>query len=73
MQKRTQISDVLNYMTKHKKGITSLEAIQMFGATRLSGIIWCLRQDGHNIETETKEVKNRYGGVSRVACYKLMD
>lgn len=73
MERRTQIGDVKKYLENHKNGITSLDAIRLFGATRLSGIIWTLRKDGMNIITENKDVKNRYGGVSRVACYKLVE
>lgn len=73
MEKKTQINDVKKYLETHKKGLTSLEAIDLFGATRLSGIIFVLRKSGMNITTEEKLVSNRYGGLSRVACYKLMD
>lgn len=73
MEKKTQMSEIKKYLETHKKGLTSLEAINMFGATRLSGIIFCLRKNGMNIITEDKLVSNRYGGISRVAVYKLMD
>lgn len=73
MEKKTQTSEIKKYLETHKKGLTSLEAINMFGATRLSGIIFVLRKNGMNIITEDKLVGNRYGGVSRVAVYKLMD
>lgn len=69
--RQTQTNDIKRYIETHKKGITSLEAIEMFGATRLSSIIFCLRKQGMNIVTETKNVKNRYGGTSSIAVYKL--
>lgn len=71
--RKTQKSEILKYMETHKSGITSLQAIEMFGATRLSGIIHDMRKrDGLNIITEIKNVKNRYGGVSSIAVYKLV-
>ena len=35
---------VLTYLRTHKKGITSMQAIEMFKATRLSAIIFELRK-----------------------------
>lgn len=71
MEKVTQTSQVLKHMENHK-GITSMEAFKLYGVTRLSSIIFCLRKT-HNIDSETIEKKNRYGGVSRFSMYKLMD
>ena len=68
---KTQTSEVLKYLENHKKGITSLDAIRLFGATRLSGIIFILRKRGYNIETTYKQVPNRFGGLSTVAVYTL--
>lgn len=74
-EKRTQIGDVKQFIEKHKNGITSKQAIEMFGATRLSDIIFRLKRDPYNmpIVTRYKNVDNRYGGVSRVAVYKIGD
>lgn len=72
-EKRTQKEDIKKYIETHKKGITSIEAINMFGATRLSGIIFDLRKSGMNIVTKMKSVDNRYGGKSQIAVYKLGD
>lgn len=35
---------ILTYLRKHKKGITSLDAINKLGETRLSATIYLLRQ-----------------------------
>ena len=43
MQNKTQTGDVLKYLETHKKGITSKEAFDKFGATRLSSIIYSLK------------------------------
>lgn len=53
--------------------ITSLEAFQKFGATRLSAIIYDLKNTyAMNIASEIVEVKNRYGDTCRVAEYRLI-
>lgn len=71
--KRTQTSDILNYLRSHKNGITSKEAFEKYGATRLSGIIWSLRKQGYNIISEPKVVKSRYGKNTLVSAYKLLE
>lgn len=68
---KSQISDVIAHLRKYKT-ITSYEAIKRFGATRLSGIIYVLKERGFGIETELVEVKNRYGHITRVAVYHLV-
>ncbi len=57
---KTQIESVLDFMLTHT-GITSLQAIKKFGATRLSGIIYTLKEQGHNIKDEWVTVKTRFG------------
>ena len=69
---KTQKSEVLRYLKSHKRGITSLQAIEMFGATRLSDIIFKLRQEGYDIATEQITKKNRYGHAVTFACYRLV-
>ena len=71
MTNKTQTSDILKYLQSHKRGITSIEAINRFGATRLSDIIFRLRKKGYNIITENNLVKNRYGRQVLVSTYKL--
>ena len=74
IKKKTQIDEIKKYLETHKQGITSLEAIERFGATRLSGIIYVLRyKRGMPIITEHKIVTNRFGGISNIAVYKLKD
>ena len=68
---KTQRSEVLRYMETHK-GITSIQAIEKFGATRLSDIIFRLRKDGYDIETEMITAKNRYGHAVTYAKYSLV-
>ena len=69
--KKSQKSEVLKYMQSHR-GITSIQAIEKFGATRLSDIIFRLRQEGYEIETEQITTKNRYGHSTTYAKYSLI-
>lgn len=48
---------VLNHLKEHGK-ITSWEAIELYRATRLSGIIFCLKQQGYVIETSGGQGKS---------------
>lgn len=54
-------------------GISSMEAIKQFGATRLSAIIFNLRKKGYNIETVTCEGTDRFGNKMTFARYYLRD
>lgn len=46
----------------NKQGsITSWEAIKLYGCTRLSAVIYDLRQEGMLIKTDHITKKNRYG------------
>lgn len=73
MEKKTQTSEILKYMKTHKKGITSKEAFEYFGATRLSGLIFEMKRQGYLIKTESVEVKTRYGNKVNVARYSLVN
>lgn len=53
------------------KGITSMEAFQKYGATRLSAIIFDLRKLGYDIETHRCVGKTRYGDTSQYARYLM--
>lgn len=68
---KTQKTEILKYMQTHR-GITSLQAIEKFGATRLSDIIFKLRKEGYEIETEQITKKNRYGHSVTFAKYNLV-
>ena len=70
-KKRTQTSDVLDYLKRYKRGLTPREAEDKFGSMRLASIICNLRNKGYNIETLSECTKNRYGTISTYARYKL--
>ena len=61
---------ILNHLTKYGS-ITSLEAINAYGVTRLSAVIFDLRHAGHPIRTDSIKVPSRYGGAT-VAKYVLV-
>ena len=58
---KTQIESVLDFMLTHT-GITSLQAIHKFGATRLSGIIYRLKHEfNYPIKSKWVTVPTRFG------------
>lgn len=71
MARTTQTSEILHYLKTHK-GITSMQAFEKFGATRLSGIIYNLRAKGHHIISVDKTGTNRYGEHVSFVEYRLI-
>jgi hypothetical protein len=69
--KATQRSEVFTYLTKNGT-ITSLEAFEKFGATRLAAIIFDLRKHGHIIDTIDMSCKTRYDETATYAKYKYV-
>lgn len=61
-------TEVLKHLQENGS-ITSMEAIELFGATRLSAIIFNLRRHGHNIVTVDKVGTDRYGHRVKYANY----
>lgn len=68
-KKESRIVKILKYL-KTFKNITSLEAINMFGETRLSARIYDLKKQGYRFNTETVRVMSR-DGWTYVARYTL--
>ena len=65
---RKQAQRVLDYMDEFG-GITSYEAFQDLGITRLSAVVYDLRHEGINIDSETVHKKNRYGEQTAFSRY----
>lgn len=61
-------TEVLKHLQKHKT-ITSMEAIDLFGATRLSDIIFRLRNKGYDILTKKEDWIDRYGNACQFGRY----
>jgi hypothetical protein len=49
--------------------ITSWEAIEQYGVTRLSAVIYCLKHDGWTFETEKIPFEDRFGDKGHYAKY----
>lgn len=69
----TYESLILDHLKKHGN-ITSMEAIHLFGATRLSAIIYILRHKrGYDIVSRKETVKTKHGRKTPIARYILRD
>lgn len=64
---KTQEEMILDYLKEHGS-ITSMQAFQRLGITRLSARVYDLRDHGHNVVTETVTKNGK-----RYAAYKLYD
>lgn len=74
MRKRTtptQMERVVQHLEDFKT-ITSREAFNDYGISRLSAIIWRLRKRGYVITTHRTYSLNRYGDKVNFATYELM-
>lgn len=56
----SQCNMILNHIISHGS-ITSMEAFELYGITRLSGRIFDLRERGHKIIGVKETGRNRYG------------
>lgn len=66
-REKSQRTQILQYMKTHKS-ITPIEALNLCGCFRLAAVIWRLREDGYDIET------NMVGeGHKKYAEYKLKE
>ena len=70
--KATQCEKILAHMEKHD-GITSMEAIDLYGITRLASRICDLRKSGHRIGRTFETRRNRDGEAVTFARYRLED
>lgn len=58
---------------KENGTITSFEAFNLYGITRLASSICKLRRKGYAITTTMLTNRNRYGAVVNYAMYRLED
>ena len=68
--KASQTQRILTYLKQHHI-INPLKEWTSCGVYRLSDVIYKLRKQGYDIETEEVIVKNKYGEKCRVAQYRL--
>lgn len=62
---------VLQHFTKYKY-ISSKQAFELYGITRLSAVIFDLREEGYNIGSVWRSCTNRYGNNVRYMDYFLI-
>ena len=65
----TQKKRALRYFQTHKRGLTPFDFWVKLGIYRAADVVYKLRKDGHNINTEEITVKNQFGEECRVAYY----
>lgn len=68
----TQKEAVLKHLRTFKS-ITSMEAFHDYGVTRLSAVIFKLRQAGEDISSELVTERNRFGSPVTFARYHLLE
>lgn len=61
---------VLDYITEFGS-ITPIDAFRDLGITRLSAIVFKLKEDGHDIDKVIETGKNRSGNRTRYARYSF--
>lgn len=64
-------NDIILTHLKEHGSITSIEAVNRYGITRLAARISDLKKRGIEILTRETEVKTRYGRTARIAVYTL--
>ena len=65
-----QQAAVLAYIIQHDS-ITSMEAFEHLGVTRLSAVVYNLKKKGYKIKSEPEQVKTRYGATATISRYSL--
>lgn len=63
---------VLEYLQKHKEGMTSLDAFNKFGIMQMPKRIWILKRLGYKINTKTEKGINRFGSPVHYTRYTLV-
>ena len=61
---------VLDYIREFGS-ITPIDAFRDLGITRLSAVVFNLREEGHNIEKVIETGRNRFGNQMRYARYSF--
>lgn len=67
---RGSTKEVLKYLTENEY-LTSMQAWEKWGVTRLAAIIHNLRKAGYDIETVRVETTTRFGETTNYARYYL--
>ena len=67
---RGSSKEILGYLRTHEY-LTSMEAWEMWGVTRLASIIHQFRKAGYDIDTVNVETTTRFGETTHYARYYL--
>ncbi len=67
-EKTTKTQKVLEYLQQNNT-MTTMEAFELFGASRLPAIIYQLRKKGYNIETKMINSFDRFGNPCPYGLY----
>ena len=73
MSDKKQHELVLDYLRKHKKGMTSKDAFEYLGIIQMPKRIWILKKLGYKISTKTETGVNRYGKPVHYTRYTLIE
>lgn len=73
MSNKKQHEMVLEYLKTHKKGMTSLDAFNLFGIMQMPKRIWILKKLGYKIGTKTETGINRFGKPVHYTRYTLIE
>lgn len=65
-------TQAIKYHLEIYGNITSLEAIELYGCTRLSAKIYDLKKEGYNITKTMEKGKNRFNRPVKFARYYLV-
>lgn len=66
----TQCERILRHLQDYGQ-ITTMEAFNEYGITRLSGRIYDLKADGYKISSTITSGTNRYGDTTHFTTYRL--
>ena len=66
----TQKQMVLDYMREFGS-ITPLDGFRDLGITRLSSVVFDLREEGHDIKADIELGRSRFGNTTRYARYSF--
>ena len=66
----TQKQAVLNHLLLGKE-LSSIQAIDLYGITRLGAYILILKKEGYIINSRREKVKNRFGHTSNPSIYSI--
>lgn len=69
--KQNQMSMIKAHLKKHKK-ITSMQAFELYGCTRLSAKIFDLRKAGWIIDSVPTQGQTRYGETAIYSTYRYV-